>query len=75
MGRNLGKGKSVCRLGAGSVTISAWGLVPGKSGLQRNRKERATTKTSEVSRHENPYVLSGNDSKEVTENTMVITEY
>lgn len=73
--KNLGKGKNVCRVGAGSVTIFAWGLVPVKLGVQGDRKEKATTKTSEVSRNEIPYLLSGNDSKEVTENMMVITEY
>lgn len=72
--RNLGKGKNVCRLSAGSVTFSAWGLVPVKLGWRGDRKEKATSKTLEVSRNENPYLLSGNDSKEVTENMMVIRE-
>lgn len=69
-----GKGKNVCRLSASSVTISAWGLVPVKSGRRGDKKEKATSKTLEVSRNENPYLLSGNDSKEVTENMMVIRE-
>lgn len=48
--------------------------MPVKLGLQGDRKEKATTKTLEVSRNSNPSLLSGNDSKEVIDNMMVTSE-